>query len=113
MDRGPKSDGLKLKEERGRARSLAYLLLMNVVMIIVLAVTGYLYTNYVDTKREHAERKARAELEQRERERDLQFCGVFGRIDKQYQATPPPTETGRVFADDIHKLVVSLNCPQE
>lgn len=59
------------------------------------------YVGYVDRKRELTEQ-----------ERSQQLCGVFGRINKQYQQNPPPTETGKVFAEDIRQLVEDLDCPE-
>lgn len=70
--------------------------------LFVLLVALYQYVGYVDRERNR-----------QEREKDKQFCQLFGGIDKQYQKSPPPTESGKVFAEDIHELVRNLHCPSE
>lgn len=79
-------------------------------LITMFIVWGFLFLSIVSLFQYvgYADRKGN----ERERKKDQQFCQLFGRLDKQYQATPPPSPQGKVFAEDIHQLVNNLDCPQ-
>jgi hypothetical protein len=80
-----------------------FVITFTTIAVILFALVGFSiqYTGYVDRKRDETEER-----------RNQQLCDLFGSIDKQYQDNPPTTEAARQFAQDIHELVESLNCPQ-
>lgn len=71
--------------------------LISVTMIGAVCIT---YTNYVDRKRESAERKS-----------DQQWCELVTFYDDYYSKNPPTTELQRMQARLMHARRESLGCP--
>jgi hypothetical protein len=44
------------------------------------------------------------------RQSDQTWCELVGGLDKQYQKDPPPTDNGKVFAAQIHRISVKFHC---
>ena len=47
---------------------------------------------------------------QRSLQNERQICGLIVTLDDVYRQTPPTTETGRNFADQLHTYRVALGC---
>jgi len=73
-----------------------------VVSLVAVVVAGVIYINYVDDKRDMAERES-----------DRRWCSIVGTIEQAYNdpASPPQSEIGRQLAADFHDLYAGLDCP--
>lgn len=76
---------------------VAYLVGVNLVVLIALVGAGILYTN-----------RAAA---QASRETEQKFCEVFGLLVGSGRQAPSQTEAGRVFQARIETLYAKLGCP--
>ncbi len=88
----------------------ALVVLTSAMVVIVLAGIGY--TAYVDGRRADAERSARAELQQQEREADRRWCRLLGLVTRAYETAPPATTLGEQLAAAYAELIAELGCPR-
>lgn len=79
--------------------------------MVVLTAISIGYTAHVDRERAEAERRARAELEQAEREADRRWCLLLSTLNRAYVDNPPQSVTGQQVAAAMAELVVRLGCP--
>lgn len=79
--------------------------------LVAVTLSGILYTGYVDGQRERAERQARAQLEQQEREADRRWCRLLQLFNSIYAASPPQTGNGAAIAREMLILTRELGCP--
>lgn len=86
-------------------------LLVICASLVTVAIIGIAYTGYVDSQRAQAERRARAELEQQEREADRRWCLLLTTLNRAYSSTPPQSEIGRQVAGAVLNLTLELGCP--
>lgn len=85
-------------------RFLAWMLLMNIVMLIMFVVIGYLYINHVDRKRAADER-----------DNDREWCELIVLYDDYFQKNPPvverdPTGLLQQQARYMHRRRQTLGC---
>lgn len=66
--------------------------LMAYVTAAVFALGSVQYANYVDNQS------------------NARWCQLLSVLDGAYGATPPKTPTGKLVADEIHKLFLEFNC---
>lgn len=70
-----------------------------VLSMFLLAAANVIYTGWVDSQRDEAEREA-----------DRRWCALLVTLDDAYSSTPPATEIGRRVAAAIHSLRTDLDC---
>lgn len=81
-----------------------YTIGMVILAYLLMAVSGYLYTNYVDRKREAAERES-----------DRQWCEIIVFYDDLYKANPPNPESPNYAVSKknqelMHNRRIELKC---
>ena len=69
-----------------------YYVWMPYVVMVILVICGYAYTNYAIHKSER------------------ELCEVITPLDQAYRQTPPTTAAGRNFAKAIHDQYVRRGC---
>lgn len=84
---------------------LSYAIVVSFFAVLAIALAGVVYTNYVQKQAEH-----RAELVRIESDR--RWCALLVDISRGQRQSPPKTESGQRFAEEIDRLRREFGCPE-
>jgi hypothetical protein len=82
-----------------------YAIAVSFVACLAIALAGVAYTNYVQKQ---AERRAEAVRI----ESDRRWCALLVDISRGQRESPPKTESGQRFAEEIDRLRREFGCPE-
>lgn len=80
----------------------AWSLIIVVASCLLISIVSVIYSTHVSN-----DSVARA------RENTRQFCSLMQTLDGAYRAQPPPTDTGKLVATEVHNLVIALGCTDD
>ena len=74
--------------------ALAYSAFIALACAIILGISSYQYSNYVDRKNKQ------------------QWCVVVTTMDDAYKANPPQSVAGKRLAEEFHRMRNDFGCPK-